>query len=124
MHVSGAALDKKPGYTEDTSSSVCTQYSSADCDKYWADHIFSSSVYFHEENSQMGLEVWISYCTVLVINYFCTYIFMLILHLTGSCLPWDLQLCIVDMRVCISLNFFTGLESIVVIQILSKSGLF
>ncbi|XP_076473025.1 uncharacterized protein LOC143302300 [Babylonia areolata] len=32
--VTGAGLDKAPGYSETTSNSVCTQYSSADCDKY------------------------------------------------------------------------------------------
>lgn len=31
---SGAALDKKAEYAEDTSDSVCTQYSSRNCDKY------------------------------------------------------------------------------------------
>jgi len=30
----GAGLDKMSGYSETTSDSQCTQYSSADCDKY------------------------------------------------------------------------------------------
>ena len=30
----GAALDMFPGYKEVTSDSVCTQYSSANCEKY------------------------------------------------------------------------------------------
>lgn len=36
MHnlITGARLDKKPGYKEETSNSVCTQYSSADCERY------------------------------------------------------------------------------------------
>ncbi|KAL3831473.1 hypothetical protein ACJMK2_023217 [Sinanodonta woodiana] len=32
--ITGSGLDKVPGYTETTSDSVCTQYSSADCEKY------------------------------------------------------------------------------------------
>lgn len=30
----GAGLDKMPKYSEETSDSICTQYSSADCEKY------------------------------------------------------------------------------------------
>jgi len=33
--VAGAGLDKVAGYSETTSDSRCTQYSSADCEKYW-----------------------------------------------------------------------------------------
>ncbi|KAK7476473.1 hypothetical protein BaRGS_00032308 [Batillaria attramentaria] len=32
--ITGAGLDKQPGYVESTSDSVCTQYSSANCEKY------------------------------------------------------------------------------------------
>jgi len=32
--VAGAGLDKVAGYSETTSDSRCTQYSSADCEKY------------------------------------------------------------------------------------------
>lgn len=32
--ITGAALDRFPGYKEVTSDSVCTQYSSANCEKY------------------------------------------------------------------------------------------
>ncbi|XP_045168142.1 uncharacterized protein LOC123531346 [Mercenaria mercenaria] len=32
--ITGADLDKLPGYKETTSNSVCTQYTKADCDKY------------------------------------------------------------------------------------------
>ena len=35
MLCSGSGLDKTEGYKEDTSDKVCTQYSGADCDKYW-----------------------------------------------------------------------------------------
>lgn len=34
MFAAGAGLDKTPGYTEITDNSKCTQYSSADCQKY------------------------------------------------------------------------------------------
>lgn len=32
--ITGSKLDKAPGYNETTTDSVCTQYSSADCEKY------------------------------------------------------------------------------------------
>jgi len=32
--VTGAGLDKASGYSETTSNSQCTQYESADCEKY------------------------------------------------------------------------------------------
>ncbi|CAH3154514.1 unnamed protein product [Pocillopora meandrina] len=32
--ITGAGLDKMPKYSEETTDSICTQYSSADCEKY------------------------------------------------------------------------------------------
>ena len=31
----GAGLDKFPKYSEKTDDRICTQYTSANCDKYW-----------------------------------------------------------------------------------------